>query len=100
MAHYAAVPKTANINVRLDPGLKRRVEAMAQGYGTTASMVIRLLLARLLEQIEAEGDRLLWPPEFKSYKSTPYGKVAEGGPEDVYQVASHRARLHPANARR
>lgn len=59
--------KDDNINVRLDPELKKRAEKVAASCGSSLSMVIRLLLERFVKHAEAHGGKVVMPPEFKSY---------------------------------
>jgi hypothetical protein len=65
--HDEGVKKDENINVRLDPDLKRRVDRVSQGIGTTPSVLIRLLLERFISHTESHKGMVVMPPEFRAY---------------------------------
>ena len=59
--------KRDNLNIRLDMALKERAEIAAEKSGTSLSMLIRTLLERFVDHVEAHGGKVVMPPEFKSY---------------------------------
>jgi hypothetical protein len=79
--------KDSNINLRLDPDLKRRVDVAADTLGVNPSALMRMLLARFLTHCERHNGRIVMPPEFKDYdireaaRSEPLRHAADAGPE-------------------
>ena len=74
--------KEGNINVRLDPDLKGRVDKAAESLGMNPSALMRTLLARFVEHCERHGGRIVMPPEFTEYEivqraSRDHAKAAE-----------------------
>ena len=60
--------KDTNINVRLDPDLKERLDRASDKLGFTASSMIRMLLGRFIDHCEKHGGKIVMPPEFRDYE--------------------------------
>ena len=79
--------KYSNINLRLDPELKQRLDKAAETLSVNASALMRMLLTRFLTHCERHGARIVMPPEFKDFdireaaREEPLRHAADASPE-------------------
>jgi hypothetical protein len=75
--HFPHV-KDTNVNLRLDPELKRRVDAAAELLGVNPSALMRTLLSRFVAHCEKHGGRIVMPPDFKDYEIRERNGIHDG----------------------
>ena len=79
--------KDSNINLRMDPALKRRVEAASDKLGMNPSAVMRMLLGQFLDHCERHGGKIVMPPDFVEYEITAKSTKQTGTQHATKQVS-------------